>query len=217
MWASKVVWEMVSCDNISIEMLASNFFQAMADLTHLLPQMDNISNIFSATSSGQNFLQNFVDPVHVFQAIRNVTNNFNIQENVVNIFQATQNVTTTFLEMANLTQIFSGSGNSDNSFESVISGLSQTLQEQNMTMIIESIGIGANFVLTEGVNFLQGEGNLADIGALAETVPSIIDSVLGNLGNIFPNVFGKKKLPHKWQKQNVQNLQTLWLKIQAAQ
>ena len=185
---------MVSCDNISIEMLASNFFQAMADLTHLLPQMDNISNIFSTTSSGQNFLQNFLDPVHVFQAIRNVTNNFNIEENVVNIFQAAQNVTTTFLEMTNLTQIISGSGNGANSFESVLSGLSQTFQEQNITMIIESIGIGANFVLTEGVNFLQGEGNLTDIGALAETLPSIIDSVLGNLGNIFPNVFGKRKL-----------------------
>jgi len=186
----QVVWERVNCDDMSLEKLASNLFEAMANLTHILPQMANISNLFLTAAEGQNFLQHFQDPVHVFEAVRNITTNLNIGENIVNIFQITQNVTTTLLEIANLTDIFSESGNGDNSMQNTISEISQIFPLQNMTTIIESIGIGAEFVLTEGMNFLQGEGNFSDIGTAVESVPNLVESALEDFNNIFPNIFG---------------------------
>lgn len=179
---SQVLWERVSCDNVSLETVASNLFEAMANLTHLLPQMANISNLFLAAATGQNFLQHFQDPAHVFEAVRNITNNLANDENIVNIFQITQNVTETLLEMANLEP-----GNGDNPLQSIIS---QVFPEQNLTTIIESIGIGAEFVITEGIDFLQGGGNFPDIGSAVENVPNIVESALEDFNNIFPNIFG---------------------------
>jgi len=178
----QVLWERVSCDNVSLETVASNLFEAMANLTHLLPQMANISNLFLAAATGQNFLQHFQDPAHVFEAVRNITNNLANDENIVNIFQITQNVTETLLEMANLEP-----GNGDNPLQSIIS---QVFPEQNLTTIIESIGIGAEFVITEGIDFLQGGGNFADIESAVENVPNIVESALEDFNNIFPNIFG---------------------------
>ena len=185
----------MNCDNMSLEKLASNLFEAMANLTtHIFPQMANISNLFLNAADGQNFMNHFQDPTHVFEAVRNITTNLNIGENIVNIFQITQNVTTTLLEMANVpADIFSEPGNGDNPLQSIISELSQIFPLQNMTTIIESIGIGAEFFLTEGMNFLQGEGNLSGIGAAIESVPNIVESALENFNNIFPNIFGQRK------------------------
>lgn len=185
-----MVWEKVSCDNVSLERIASDLFQAMANLSHLLPQMANISNLLLAAASGQNFLQHFQDPTHVFEAVRNITTNLANNENIINIFQITQNVTETLLEMANLTDIFSESGNDDNPLQSIIS---QMFPVQNLTTIIESIGIGAEFVLTEGIDFLQDAGNFLDIGSAVENVPNIVESALEDFNNIFPNVFGQGK------------------------
>ena len=179
---------------MSLERLASNLFEAMANLTHnFFPQMANISNLFLAASNGQHFLQHFQDPVHVFEAVRNITTNFDMGENTVNIFQITQNVTETLLEMANLTDMFAESGNGDNPLQSTISELSQMFPVQNITTIIESIGIGAEFVLTEGIDFLQGEGHFPDIGSAVENVQTIVESALEDFNNIFPNVFGQGK------------------------
>ena len=180
---------------MSLEKLASNLFEAMANLTtHIFPQMANISNLFLNAADGQNFLNHFQDPTHVFEAVRNITTILNVGENIVNIFQVTQNITTTLLEMANMTaDIFSESGIGNNPLQSTISELSQFFPLQNMTTIIESIGIGAEFVLTEGMNFLQNEENFSGIGAAVESVPNIVESALENFNNIFPNIFGQGK------------------------
>ena len=178
---------------MSLEKLTSNLFEAMANLTHIFPQLANISTLFLTAADGQNFLNHFQNPVHVFEAVRNITTNLNIGENIVNIFQITQNVTTTLLEMANVADIFSESGIGNNPLQSTISELSQFFPLQNMTTIIESIGIGAEFVLTEGMNFLQNEENFSGIGAAAESVPNIVESALENFNNIFPNIFGQGK------------------------
>ena len=179
---------------MSLESLAFNLFEAMANLTHnFFPQMQSISNLFLASANQQNFLQHFQDPAHVFEAVRNITSNFEIGENIVNIFQITQNVTETLLEMANLTDIFSESGNGDIPLQSTISELSQMFPLQNITTIIESIGIGAEFVLTEGIDFLQTDGNFPDIESAVENLPNIVESALENFNDIFPNVFGQGK------------------------
>jgi len=189
----QVLWERVSCDNVSLERLASNLFEAMANLTHhLLPQMANISNLFLTAVSGQHFLQHFQDPAHVFEAVRNITTNLAIDENIVNIFQITQNVTETLLEMVNLTDIISDPGNGNNPLESIIS---QMFPAQNITTVIESIGIGAEFMVIEGIDLLQqGTGNFPDIGSAIENVQNIVESALEDFNNIFPNVFGQGKL-----------------------
>ena len=182
----------MSCDDVSLESVASNLFQAMANITHLFPQMTNISSLFQAAANEQHFLQHFQNPVHVFEAVRNITSSLEIGENIVNIFQIAQNVTTTLLEMANMADIFSESENSDNPLQITITELSQMFPLQNLTNILESIGIGAEFVITEGINFLDSD--FPDIvGAAAENVPDLVSSALEDFNNIFPNFFGEAR------------------------
>ena len=191
-FCDKVLWERVSCDDVSLESVASNLFQAMANITHLFPQMTNISSLFQAAANEQHFLQHFQNPVHVFEAVRNITSSLEIGENIVNIFQIAQNVTTTLLEMANMADIFSESENSDNPLQITITELSQMFPLQNLTNILESIGIGAEFVITEGINFLDSD--FPDIvGAAAENVPDLVSSALEDFNNIFPNFFGEAR------------------------